>query len=347
VNTIGDVSMTVCHLILSLPLAFLLGELALAEDDPAGSARDPQLFGPLPVLSVDSLSLLFLQPAAEKADTLEEGRWSTSFDLQYSSLQNRDMDRRFTLERDSEILRWSFTARHGLTDRLELKLVLPFHYATSGFLDEFIDDFHDITGLGPTGRVTNRFVDTLEHRGETFLNFPETQIALADVTAGLKLAWLKDGPDPLGVSFRVAAQLPTGSRSDSFGSGGLDGEIGVIFQKTVWRLTAYAALSATFQDTPRKFRRAGVNVRPVTGAASGSLEWRIFDWLALVTQIDFAQNLIASTNLPQLDRQRLLWSVGFIAALGERVRLRLGITEDAVSGPVADVQFLAGLDVRW
>jgi hypothetical protein len=245
-----------------------------------------------------------------------------------------------------EWLRLELRGQYGITEDLEIALTIPFHHTNSGFMDDFVNDFHDLTGLGPSDRPTNNYEDDLSFRGEQILSFPEESLQIADVPVSLKYAWLRDGRDPLGVSFRVGIELPTGDRTDGAGNGAVDGGIGLIVEKSVGDFSFFTSLDAAFQQTPSHFRAAGVDVDPVVPAAALAAEWRALDWLAVVGQLNFAGRLIPGADIPQLQRPRLFWTIGVHAQVSDHVALRIGMVEDAITGSSPDVVFFFGCSVH-
>ncbi len=324
--------------------AVVLAALAIGslrgDDTPTDGAR---IFGPLPIRSIDSLSLLFHQAPLDTASTVPCGIFQTGFDLQYGSHENGGRAKGFRAVHDEEILRWELWGRFGLTDRLELGFSIPFHYASSGFLDSFISDFHGATGLGPTDERNQLFFDFAEFLGQRFAGFPEDHMSLGDVPITLKLSLLEDGADPIGFALRAGIELPTGHTGDRFGSGRVDGGLGILAQKSFGDVTFFGSADATFQDNPTLFERAGVEVKPVTANAALGLEWRLLDWLAFVSQLHYGEALLKDGGGPLLSRERLLWALGAHVAICNDATLRLSLAEDLVTGPVADVALFLGL----
>jgi hypothetical protein len=312
----------------------------------AGGAAGPGgARGPLPVRFMDSLSLLFYQPVAERAATLPQGAWRFSTVAHYASHAKFSSGPDFSLARDGEILRWELGAAWGIIDRMELQAVLPLHYATSGFLDAFIDDVHSVTRLGPTGLPRNQFADRLAFRGRTFHELEENRLGLGDASLAAKWSLLLEPEAPLGLALRGGLGLPSGSASRSFGSGQVDGGIGLLLEKALGSLHLYASASTSFPQAPRRFREAGVRIEPVVITASASVEWRIFEWLSALGQIDYGQPLLRNADIPQLTSARAMWSLGLKAG-GPRFSVQAAVVEDLVSGAAADVIFLLGLEAR-
>jgi hypothetical protein len=315
----------------------------LGDDTPTDG---PRIFGPLPIRSIDSISLLFHQAPLDTASTVPCGVFQTGFDLQYGSHENGGRANGFVAVHDEEILRWEFWGRFGLTDSLEFGFSIPLHYASSGFLDSFISDFHGVTGLGPTDQRNQLFFDSAEFRGQRFAGLPEDHMSLGDVPMTLKLAVLEDGADPIGFALRAGIELPTGHTEDRFGSGRIDGGLGILAQKTLGDVTLFGSADASFQDNPTLFERAGVEVKPVTANAALGLEWRLLDWLALVSQLNYGEALLKNGGGTLLARERLLLALGAHVAICEDASLRISLVEDLVTGPVADVAFLVGLTME-
>ncbi len=326
-------------------LAFLASATAALpqEEMPSDEGR---IFGPLPIRSVDSLSLLFHQAPLDTATTLGSGKFRAELDLQYGSHENAGEGHGFSAAHDDEVLRWEIRGRYGLTDDLEVCLSFPLHFASSGFLDGFISSFHQATGLGPTNERDGLFVDSARFQGREFAGFPEDHMSLGDLPLTLKLSVLEDGLDPIGIALRGSIELPTGHTGDQFGSGRVDGGLGIVAQKTLGNLSFFGCADGAFQDNPALFEHAGVEVKPVTANAAIGVEWRLIDWLALATQLHYGEALIKNGGGSLLARERLIWALGAHAAIGDATTLRLGIMEDVVTGPVADVAFLLGMTME-
>ena len=342
-----------------LSLGCVLATLPLcAENFPSRSgretddsdARNGKPFGPFPLRHLDSLSLLFYQAAPTTADTLPARTWRLATDAHYASFStqrfSRGPDGLTGLRLDHEILRLEFHGQWAATDNLELDILLPFHYATRGFLDEITEDFHDFSGLGPTGRINGTFHDELavndrvvrEQTGDTFL--------VADLTVGAKYAWLRDATDPLGLAVRAAVELPTGSVDRGNGNGKVDGGIGVVLQKTFDSLTFYLTGDAVFQQTPNRFSDNGVDIEPVVPSAAAAAEWRLRDWVAFSAQTNFANQLFENVDLPALQGPRAFWALGLQFGTKD-VRFRAAFLEEVISTSAFDFAVYGGLSYKF
>ncbi|MEM7232431.1 MAG: DUF3187 family protein [Planctomycetota bacterium] len=309
-------------------------------------------FGPMRLRQIDSLSTLFYQADADMADTLPRGKWQISTDVHYSEHEVTDYgdDGFHSIHRDFEMLRLELRAEYGITDDLEAEVILPFHYLVFGVLNEFIDDFHAVTGLGPTGELRQEFQDFIEFRDQIVHRGEKNRFRLADTTLSLKYSWLKDRTDdPLGVSFRTSIELPTGSAGDRVGNGKVDGGFGVLTQKTFGDFTLYFSADAQLQQTPDNLKRGGARIDPIIGTAHAAAEWRASSWFALVLQFQYAQRLFgnAHPDVTALADDRLTVALGWHLAVTEALHWRFTFAEDLFSGPSYDVLFHTGLAYRF
>src|SRR5688572_33485146 len=116
-------------------------------DDPRMKVRGP---APTRVQQPNKLTFLAFRPrqAVAQAEGTAELRITSS----YSSIfENGDVgDEKAVL--DGEIWRTAFGVTWALGSRTDVELELSVVYATSGFLDAFVEDLHDFLGLPGGGR---------------------------------------------------------------------------------------------------------------------------------------------------------------------------------------------------
>ncbi|MCZ6792370.1 MAG: DUF3187 family protein [Planctomycetota bacterium] len=320
--------------------------LEAAADEPyEDGGRGP--LGPFSFRHLDSLSLLFYQATPASARSLPAGSWKLSTDAYYASFSTTDFGSQSTLFRDHEVLRLELRGQVGLRDDLELEVVVPFHFVTIGILDDFVDEFHDLTGLGPDDRESDAFADSYTVRGQTAHQGSEDLFSLADISLSLKYAWLRDGEDPLGLAIRGGVELPAGSESRGVGNGEVDGGFGVLLEKSLGDFVLHVSGDAEFQQPPDDFESAGIDLSPVTAAASLGLEWRARDELSFLAQVYYSQPLLPDEEIPSVSGHRLYWALGFRAAITDRFSLRFAFMEELISGPVFDFAMTAGLSFRF
>ena len=338
------------HLLLA-SVRILLPEAGFAQDvtpEPSretGRAREePTIFGPIPLRSLAGLSLIFYQPAPERAATLPKGAWRLATNFNYASIEDDGENDEASVFLDGEILGWEVRADYGITDRLELSITIPTYYTTGGFLDRTIDEFHDLTGLSrSSSRDANQWTHEIAVGDETIFDPDDDRFGLADIPVQLKYAILTEHAYPLGLSVRAGLELPTGRESEDFGSGGLDLGLGVILEKSFDHLGFFSSFDYLVYERPSDFRSAGASLEDFIFAASWGAEWRPMDFWAIHAQFDVLGNYIRGTSLSKLEDAQLIPSLGLSFAVTDSLRLRLAASEDMSHAATADIAFFLGL----
>ena len=328
------------------PLADVGGAEAAGRTSTAPEGGVSRQHGPFRLRHLDTISLAFHQAVLEPAGTLRAGQFRLESFLEYGSSQTASQGRDWRAQHDLETLRWTWSASLGLTDDLELGIHLPFTYASSGFLDEFIDDFHSSTGLEESRRPRDAFTDFAARDGTVFAGTTEDELELADLSLSLKYAFLEDSRDGIGLATRGAIDLPTGDSDRGFGSGGVEASLGLLAEKHVGPCSLYMTVDALFQGTPTMYRRAGVRLEPVVLSGGVAVELRLVDWLVPVVQVHYAQSLFRDGRGERFEHDRIQGSLGFWIPIVDDVDLQLGLVEDLLSAATPDVSFFLGLVYR-
>jgi hypothetical protein len=153
-----------------------------------------------------------------------EWRWDLALRLNNNSIQEGDAGtERIVL--DGETYRTALTVSRGLRPQLELAATLPLVAHSSGFMDGFIIDWHDLWGLSNerrNGFENNQLELSYVRDGTELVSRRESARGLGDVR--LDLDWhLRDGgPGRRSLVLRGGVKLPTGSSDRLLGSGSTD-----------------------------------------------------------------------------------------------------------------------------
>ncbi len=326
---------------LAWPLAILLGIL--------GSCVTPRQFGgPIPFRNQHPAQLSVLRMDPQAARPLPEGDTRLRLDLAYTSvfleggdgLANGD-----SWFMDGEILRAGLKARHGLGHGFEVFGELAMALTGPGFLDGFIEDWHDFFNLPNQGRdrfPKYRWQVEVQHEGAVAWEMDRTDGALLDLPLGLCWNFLPMTDErPFALTARAATELPTGNQDRGFGSGGFDWSLGLVGEYRYQGLSFTAHAQHTFAHTPDPAERAGLDFRDVTSAGV-AVETALADHTFLLAQV-----LLDTATLRQLDFDRAhdpqwtLW-FGLRHHLGERFRVEVGFGEDlSANGPPDFTAWLA------
>jgi hypothetical protein len=205
-----------------LKAAFYIGAL-VAIPFAAVHGQDQSLFSTSdrnPFIQVYALP----SPAAYPAPAPRRWAWRFGFDLASSAVEEeRPSGERIVM--DGETYRTSVSLDYGLSGRLAVGITVPLVAHSGGFLDGFVEDWHDLFGLSNQRR--EGFVDNsldylyLEDGVEVFA-LRDRDRGLGDVrlSADWNLQEARDARRTL--VLRSGLKLPTGSSDTLRGSGSTD-----------------------------------------------------------------------------------------------------------------------------
>lgn len=243
---------------------------------------------------------------------------------------------------DGEVTRAELTVQRGLGQRAFATLRVPVERAGDGFLDGFVDWWHDLFGLDefvndtrPNGVYDYR----LREPDGTQRSWEAGATALGDVRIG---AGVRHGARWQTV---VTAALPTSRRPDGFRRG------------VVGLALTTAAGRHLVRDRLQWEGSAGLGFTPATGVlagrqrtwfamASSGLRWRVVGQQSIYANAVFHSSAYRDTELSMLGGNDLTLDYGFLLRTGRGPEILLGMTEDLFpQGPAVDFSFRLG--ARW
>jgi len=317
------------------PLAILLG----------GCVTPKQFGGPVPFRNQHPAQLTALRMDPQSARPLPKGNTRLRVDLAYSSIFLEGTGSGNSWFMDGEILRSGLKVRHGLGHGLEVWGELAMALTGPGFLDDFVENWHDAFGLPNQNR--DQFPKDVwrveaQKGGVTAWEMDRTDGALLDLPLGLNWNFVPmTAEQPWALTARVATELPTGNQERGFGSGGFDWSLGMVgeYRYEAWSFTAHA--QHTFVHTPDPADRAGLDFRDVTSAGVGA-ETALAEHTFLLMQILFDTSTLRQLDFDRVsDPQWTLW-FGLRHHMGERFAVEVGFGEDlSTDGPPDFTAWLA------
>jgi hypothetical protein len=126
------------------------------------------------------------------------------------------------------------------------------------------------------------------------------------------------------VSLRAAVKFPSGDASRAFGSGKVDGGLGLLLQKTLGRWTFYINGDVTFPGQP--FDDVDISLQPFFSGVL-AIEYRLSNPVSLVLQLRGDTRPFHDT-VSALDKHLLELLLGVNWALSRRLVLQVGLAED-------------------
>ncbi len=287
-------------------------------------------------------------PTPEPAALLEKGQFSTGLVLDVANNFSSSSTTGESVLLDGETYRTNLSLRYGLRDRFELGIDLPYISHAGGFLDGFIDDFHDFFGLPDGGRPQapkDRLDYNYRRNGKDLVDLTGNAHGFGDLRLSVGWQLLREaGPSPGSAALRVSLKLPTGDSDQLLGSGSTDLALSLTGQREYplenGRFSAYASLGALFMTDGEVLEDQRRNL---AGFGSLGLGWAPLEWLALKIQADGHTAMYKDSNLEEIDSLSIQLVMGGTLQLAETTSLDLAIGEDIMVGTSPDVVFHFGL----
>jgi len=307
--------------------------------DPARVVR-----GPLALKTNGPIAANLMQFRPRKAATTPVGRLRFEFATAYSSMFEDGTDGSSTVLFDGELSRTGLSFTTGVSPTTDVEFEVPIAYASSGFLDSFIEIWHDALGFPNGGRGKRDkggFAMYAEKDGRRVFDMDPDRVELGDVPIVVTQRLIDEENAGVSIDLRGGLELPSGSQSRGFGNGGIDWGGGALVEKSIDRFTL--GLGAYFVDaaTPDAFARSDVEIDEQRYYHAG-LECRWNEWVSIVTGLRASTAATRDITIEEVNGRVLDFDVGFVFddPQTER-RFSFGLTEDLVSesGPDFTVFF--------
>ena len=245
---------------------------------------------------------------------------------------------------DGESTRISLDARYGIAKNFEVGLMIPYIFVGSGFMDGYIDWFHNASGFSGGGRdqaPKYRLLYQYQKGQQVRLNIDQSSNGIGDIqlTGALQL-YRNPGKSSQAISLRTSLKLPTGDSQHLHGSGSTDYSLWVTagddYKISVGHFALYGAagiMGMTQGDVLQEQQRDWVGF----GCLGGG--WSPARWIAIKVQADGHTSFYKDSELASLNENSIQLTMGGTLAFSEKISLDLGVTEDVVDKTSPDVVF--------
>jgi hypothetical protein len=308
---------------LTLGAALVAAALSVSCRSIAGIEPRRAVRGPIPARAEHPLALNYLGMRARRATTQPEDTLGVALESAYASLFEDGADATGSVLVDGELWHGSARLRWGLGPRTDVELELQLLRAGGGFLDGFVEGFHDLFGLANGGRE-DREDDQLEVEivadGETVYELEGNAIELGDLPLVLTHELWRDADASSFVAARFGIELPTGSESRGYGNGGIDFGAGLLAERSFGNWTAFGAADVVLPAERDSFEGTDFEVDERIDAAFG-LEWRWDDFTSLLAGLRYLSPLSDDIEIEELDAPLLDLGAGAAWDVPERSRL--------------------------
>lgn len=317
---------------------------ALPAEPPRATTGADARRGPMPLRTNGPLVQVFpvLRPRA--AATTPAGTVDLQVVSAYSSIFEVGETAAGSVEFDGELWRTSLMLRTGLGPATDVDVELPVMYASSGFLDVFVEAWHDALGLPNSGRETReRFeYDMSVHAGSaTVYELEGDQLGVGDIPVVLTQRVVDERGSRPAVYLQGLVELPTGDESDGFGNGEFDYALGFGLEWNVDAWSFGAGAHWAFRSEPTSFDEVGWKTEDGL-AAHGDVEWRMSQSSSILLGLRHERAASQSLPIEELDGDVLDLDVGVAFDTGARSLLFVGFSEDLLSKSSPDFTAILG-----
>lgn|GEM_PF-498847 len=299
-----------------------------------GEGRNP--IEPFPFRNQGVPALLFLPFEPASAHTLQSGEFRFRLDFSYSSLFSVEGTQENLVDFDMELLEVGLGLDYGVTSRLQLGVHAPFRHYYGGFLDGFIESFHDVFGFPNAGREkTGRNLVRMVwiHEGDVIYERTGAGSGFGDLSVFGRYVVFREGTYRPGISLAGQLRVPTGDRSSFLSSRTLGGSGGIVIEKHVYPLAFNLNACYRVQESPAFLK----DLRVRNGiAGSFTAAYLLTERLTPMVQLNGAEPLFKGTGLKTLDRGLLQLIVGFSYQCTQAAKLHVGFAEDLISASSPD-----------
>jgi hypothetical protein len=269
---------------------------AVAQQEEAAELSDSSWRRPLASRNQIPLSLLFIYLTPDRSGIVPRGQIDFDLSFDYSNIILAAEEESEAIRLDLEYLRTLLSLKRGFGGGLDLGIEIPFYVYYGGFLDPFVDDFHETLGFPNflRGQTPYGLVDYQYRRGDRVVFRGDSSFsAVGDVTFSGKKILVSQ--NRYGLALRGAVKLPTGSPENLSGSGSTDFGVGAAFDRIGDRFGFYVNASYHFLGSTET-----LTTQDYFSLMAGA-DWRIKPRITALLQADYSRPTIEG-ELPFFDR---------------------------------------------
>ncbi len=276
------------------------------------------------------------------APYLEAAGLSDSFSasLSHSSVYLIRESAEWSVGLDMEITELDLRIKKNLKDFIEVGVELPILSFNSGFMDGFLDSYHNAFGFSDYGRSErpdNRFLYKITKGGNLIIRGKTGRTGIGDIRVSLKTPLLRGDP---AVSIQGSLELPSGDAGTGYGNGSIDAGLAVFIDKNIGdKVRSYLNFGLISPGDLNSHEKINLKDYCYGGAAIEAAFWKN---ISLIGQLFVQGSPFPETDISSIDRTAVLLSFGGRYHSG-RNSLELSLTEDPNTAGAPDFT----LNVSW
>lgn len=287
-------------------------------------------------------------PSLDNSPLTEAGRLRLNFISNLSNTYNVAAGTHDLIVTDAETIRTSLVLSYAVRNNWQLSIEMPYVRHSSGFLDDFIYDWHDFFSMPQNGRAKDSSdqldISYFSTRGASF-NLSGSGGDLGDIriNSAYSLPWKNRA-----LIISTELKLPTGDFDKLTGSGGTDVSVGLTINDPYslgqYNITLFGGLAGVYLgDIDGDMARVQENFA-VAGRVG--LGWQVSRLVQLKLQLDGLGPLYDS-DIKEMGDPSLQLVMGGSLTFTDDAYLDISIAEDVNTTTAADVSFQLGLVVTY
>lgn len=287
---------------------------------------------------------IFGLPSLDNSPLQEAGRYRIGLTYNISNTYTAQSNSNEHITADVETSRSSLAAYYALTDNWQFGVEVPYVKHDGGFLDDFINGWHDVFNL-PQGNRDKINDDQIKI---SYLNNNGTSFDISDTKSGIgdiRLNTLYTTPwNNRNFIFSTELKLPTGDFDKLTGSGSTDISLGLTindpYSLAEYEITLYGGMAGVFLGDIDGEMSAIQNNFALIGRAG--IGWQAAKAVQLKLQLD-AQSALYKSDIKELGDPSFQLLIGGSLFFTDDVYLDIVIAEDINTRTAPDVSFQLSL----
>ncbi len=294
--------------------------------------------GPLKTRNQFPPFFMFINPLPVSPVTLPHGEARLSPAIDYSSIFVDQDSGNWEVLLDMELMVVDLMMEYGVTKNLTLSFQPVFVQMGSGFLDNFLESYHDKLGVSNYGRENrpkNEFGYWISYKGQTWVMGKEGGLHLVDSLVSAKYSVLRNSKAiPLDLSFAYILKIPFGDPEYGFGSGYADHGLHFLSRICLDPVIIYLNSGYNIVSDP-KTSGADIQVEDTISLFAG-LEYLYNPDLSFLVQINYFSSPFQDAEFSQFDEGGIELDLGFVYQLSPHADFEFAFGEDLAASGVPD-----------
>jgi hypothetical protein len=303
-------------------------------------------YGPIQAANRFPLHMMFLTPKPVSADLPPSGILDATMSFDYSNTYLNKSSKSWDVLIDMEMSVLGLDLAYGIGSRWAVRLDMPVVYMDDGFLDGFLENFHDLLDVGNYDRQErpkNQFAYRAVKSDQVWFEGRPERIELADITLSAQYELIRSKRRrPLTSTMMLSLKLPNGDKDIGIGSGNFD--LG-LFLPSKWRFESWSLHFMPGFVVVGDPKTCGPNVaaQDVYALFAGAAYDYSESWTWLM-QVNAYSSPLEFTDIEALDDGAVDLAIGLHYRLAHHWLFEFSFTEDLTrTAPDFTVRFA----IRW